>query len=359
MDKIAFLLPSLAHGGAQKVFLEMAAFLCNQGLSVTLVVLDKEGELLEQIPDGTIIHFINKQRVARRSVLSWLFTGMKLRRWAIENDVSAIYSTVTGMNLLTLLMFYFSRQHQLIIREASSLENVTSLFTRFAIKWLYPRADYIICTSSYLATQLKTLCSPKRMGVIPNPIDMERIKQLSIRKASGEAAKYANYTIVSVGRLVRAKGYDILIEAFSKLNSRDDSCLLIVGEGPEKEALLEQIDDLSLRGHVHLLGYQKNPYAFIAEADLFVLSSRWEGYVNTVVEAMVLEKKIVATDCKSEPGNYLRDELNQSLVPVDDALALARAIEEAFGLEVPDYSTLLSRHRMAVASQQYLECVNA
>jgi glycosyltransferase involved in cell wall biosynthesis len=359
LDKLAFVLPSLEHGGAQKVFVELVSYLCEQGRDVTLVVLDKQGELIGQIPETAKVHFVNEGVTSHRNIIFWLRAGLKFRRWVCKNDVCSVYSTITGMNLLVLALFLFDRKQNVIVREASSLENVNSFWVKLGIRLLYPRADYIICTSSYLVSQLRDLCGSMRMKVIPNPINIARILKLSAFNSDKAPSVDSIRTIVGVGRLVKAKGFDILIEAFSLLSPNDNWRLLIVGDGPERHELQSQIESLSLCGRVQLLGYQQNPYPIMLNADIYVLSSRWEGYVNTVIEAMTLSKRIVATDCNSEPGNYLRDELDQVLVPVDDAQALATAIEAAILLEVPDYSALLSRHGMAVTSEQYLECVSA
>lgn len=357
-DKVVFALPSLAHGGAQKVFLELVSYLSAQGNNVYLLSLDREGELLEQLPHGIqLVHFSaadNKGNVIFRRIKQWL----KFRQWIKRNKVGVVYSTITGMNLFVLSCFFFSRNITIVIREASSLENIRRKFIYFIMYLIYRRANTIICTSEYVKEQfLKlTFCSEK-LVVIPNPIDQERIIRLSNMNAKDLLSEFDGYTIVAVGRLIEAKGFDILIEAYKELILRLNCRLIIIGEGPERHNLERQIQALGEAADARLLGYRDNPYAFMALADLYVLSSRWEGYVNTVVEAMVLGIPIVATDCNSEPGKILRDELGQDLVANEDSSSLANAMEATLlSEEKPDYKKVLARHNMEFAGKQYMEC---
>ena len=357
-DKVVFALPSLAHGGAQKVFLELVTYLSTQGNNVCLLCLDREGELIEQLPHGIqMVYFSNAENtggVIFRRVKQWF----KFRQWIKRNKVGVVYSTITGMNLFVSSCFLFSRNTTIVIREASSFENIRSRFIYFIMYLFYRRANTIICTSEYVKEQFLKLsfCSEK-LVVIPNPIDQEKIIRLSNMNVKDVPSEFDGYTIIAVGRLIEAKGFDILIDAYKDLMLRLNCRLIIIGEGPERHNLESQIRALGQAADVKLLGYRDNPYAFMALADLYVLSSRWEGYVNTVVEAMVLGIPIVATDCNSEPGKILRDELGQDLVASEDPSSLANAMEaNLLSGDKPDYKKVLARHNMEFAGKQYMEC---
>lgn len=362
-QKIAFVLPSLAHGGAQKVFVELVDYLAEEGQPAELIVLERDGELVGQIPAHCRITYLNQERQGSAHIFSWLISAMRLKRLVKTRNIDVIYSTVTGMNIMVLILFYFRQHLKVVVREASSLENVRKAFHLKLIQFFFPSADHVICTSEHLLGQLNQLTKNRaKVSVIPNPIDMSRIRSLASHtiesRAVGSGAK-----IVAVGRLIEAKGFDVLIRAFAELVQHSgkaafsEACLIVIGDGPERIQLEKLAADLGIKKQVQFMGYLENPYAIMRQCDLYVLSSRWEGYVNTVIEAMVLGLNIVATDCKSEPGELLRKHYGKPLVEVDDPGALARAISLEFDQPAPDYAPLLIRHSMAHASLQYLECV--
>ena len=117
--------------------------------------------------------------------------------------------------------------------------------------------------------------------------------------------------------------------------------LLILGEGSERDALQRQIDALGLTDVVQLLGFSDNTAAFLRTCSLFVLSSRWEGLPNVLLEAMTYGSKVVATDCPSGPDEILTGQMRGNLVPVNDPVTLADAIAKALRDPVPDYTTQL------------------
>jgi len=359
-SSIIFLLPSLAHGGAQKVFLDVATYLADSGKSVSLFVLDKEGELLDSIPDSLSVIFLDES-IDHLGLLKRFIQFFRLRKLIKEFNTSDVYSTITGMNIFVLLCFYFSDDVKITVREATSFENYSSIVKSVLVRFLYPRANKIICTSEYIRSQLLTLrgLDSSKLIFLPNPIDIEKIRDLSTKECEHRWPN-SGYRIISVGRLVKAKGFDVLISAFALLRENLDSQLVIVGEGPEKKNLEDQIQALQLDDKVRIIGYKKNPYPYMYASDLYVLSSRWEGYVNTLVEAMALGIDVVATDCKSGPGDLIREKLNYELVPIGSEKGLALSIQEALlnPRDTTIFEEILQRHSLQIAVGNYIgECV--
>jgi glycosyltransferase involved in cell wall biosynthesis len=133
--------------------------------------------------------------------------------------------------------------------------------------------------------------------------------------------------LVACGRLAEQKGFPYLIDAMSLVRKEIPAATLwILGEGPDRRALQEQIDNSSLGNAVRLLGFRDNPYSFMAAADLFVLSSIFEGFGNVIVEAMASGTAVVSTDCPYGPSEIITDGINGLLVPPRDHQALAEAI---------------------------------
>jgi glycosyltransferase involved in cell wall biosynthesis len=162
-----------------------------------------------------------------------------------------------------------------------------------------------------------------RVRVVPNPV----------RKLSGGSPRPAalgqRKAVVAVGRLGREKGFDLLLEAFarSKLAGAEWQ-LVILGDGPERPLLQRRIDELGLQGSVLMPGVVKHPEQWLQHAQLFTLSSRFEGFPNALLEAMQCGLPVAAFDCPSGPGEIVRHEQTGLLVPAGDVDALAAAITQ-------------------------------
>lgn len=134
--------------------------------------------------------------------------------------------------------------------------------------------------------------------------------------------------VVACGRMHRQKGFDVLLPAFARLAKAVPSELWLLGEGPAQRSLEALAQQLGIRDRVRFLGFQANPFPFFRAADLFVLSSRWEGFGNVVVEALGCGTPVVSTDCPYGPAEILGNQTWGSLVPVEDSAALASAMLE-------------------------------
>lgn len=353
---LVILLPSLAHGGAQKVFLEIASYLSDKHIEVVLVVLDKDGALVNRLPENLNVMFLDGG-LSDKPFIKRFIQWFRLRRLIAQLGAVDLYSTITGMNVFTLSCFFFSKKINITIREATTLENNNRLYLQALIWLFYRRSNKVICTSNFIQTQLiqRMGLNPERVIKLPNPIDIERIKKYATEQQDERCIFSGQFRIVAVGRLIKAKGFDVLIQALSIARKTEDIKLVIVGDGPERANLEKSINQLGLVDDVMLVGYQPNPYPYIYNSDLFVLSSRWEGYVNTVIEAMALNVDVVMTDCKSGPGELLQDKLNYKLVPVESAEKLAEAILDALlnPKDTSKFNELLEEHTMSHAIRRY------
>ena len=146
--------------------------------------------------------------------------------------------------------------------------------------------------------------------------------------------------VVSVGRLIAQKDHGTLLRAYASSGLRRDYRLIVIGDGPERNRLQMLAEDLGIQDRVDLPGALSNPYPLLSGAALHVLSSRWEGYPNVLLESLALGVPVVATDCPSGPRELLRDGSYGHLVPVGDIVAMAHAMDEAvntsgkYGIEV-------------------------
>ena len=167
-----------------------------------------------------------------------------------------------------------------------------------------------------------------KIAVIYNPVDIDEIERLSSEAVEHPWFREETPIIVSVGRLTKQKGYPHLINSFSLVRKAFPCRLLIIGEGEDREKLLRMAREKALERDVEFLGFQKNPFKYMARASLFVLPSLYEGFGNVIVEAMALGLPVISTDCPSGPSEIIEDGKNGLLVPVGDEDALSRAMTE-------------------------------
>jgi glycosyltransferase involved in cell wall biosynthesis len=197
------------------------------------------------------------------------------------------------------------------------------------IRLLYPGLDRIVAVSEGVAEDTAAIARIPRQSVtvIRNPVITPDLHRLAAEPCMhpwfqpGEPP-----VILAAGRMQRQKDFPTLIRAFA-LVRRERLCrLVILGEGSGRAQLEQLVGGLDLTAHVDLPGFQRNPFPFLAGADLFVLSSAWEGSPNVLTEAMALGTPVVSTDCPSGPGELLDGGRVAPLVPVGDARRLAESI---------------------------------
>lgn len=156
--------------------------------------------------------------------------------------------------------------------------------------------------------------------------------------------------VLAMGRLTAQKGFDVLLRAYAGLSAEQRGQLMILGDGAEREALLAQAAELGIQDEFSLPGFVENPLPILKAADLFVLSSRWEGFGNALVEAMALGVPVVACDCPSGPAEILEAGKLGPLVPVDDVDALREAMAQVLQNPLPPQTLIAGTQRFTVAA---------
>jgi glycosyltransferase involved in cell wall biosynthesis len=198
------------------------------------------------------------------------------------------------------------------------------------VKVLYRFAENIITVSEGIKSDLISAIgiSPYRIKTIYNPIDLNRVNSLMHAPPGHPFFAEQKPVVVAMGRMTAQKRFDILLNAFSRVILSTDARLIILGEGPERTRLENMVKDLGIEEKVSLAGFQRNPYALLAHADVFVLSSQYEGLPMAILEAMACGLPVISTDCRSGPTEILEDGQCGILVPVNDEAALAEAMTE-------------------------------
>ncbi|MGB3288401.1 MAG: glycosyltransferase [Burkholderiaceae bacterium] len=330
-DKLALFIPSLHGGGAERVMVSLANGLAAKGLDVDLVLARKAGIYLADV--SPLVRIVDLQASHTRQTLQPL--ARYLRRECPATLVSA-------MNYVNIIASWACRiakvPTRLVLTEHANLSQLLSDSNRgmaWCLPWLmrpaYARADAIIAVSDGVARDLaqRLGCAPQRIHTRHNPIDTAALAAKSAEPldhpwfAPGEPP-----VIVAAGRLSPEKDFPTLIRAFALLRARRPLRLAILGEGGQRQALEAQIGALPCKEDILLAGFQPNPSAWMGRAAAFVLSSRWEGFGNVLVEAMACGTPVISTACPSGPEEILGQGRWGRLVPVGDPAALAQAMDD-------------------------------
>jgi glycosyltransferase involved in cell wall biosynthesis len=216
-----------------------------------------------------------------------------------------------------------------------------------ASRLTYGLADELVAISGGVARDAERVLGLREgdVHVVHNPVDVGRVKAEAARDVKDQWLQPGAQTpvIVAAGRLSPQKDFLTLLRAFARLRAGTDARLLILGDGAEREMLEAEVAALGITDSVRLPGYTTDLAAYMARADLFVLSSRWEGFGNVLTEALALGVPVVATDCKSGPREILADGRYGTLVPVGDVAALSDAMKTALTSPPGDPARLRER----------------
>ena len=334
-QRIAFFLPNLAGGGAERVALNLlAGMLERDELLLDLVVAATDGPYIDQVPERVRLVNLGTGRVTKAIPA--------LARYLTEYQPLALVSHMNHANIAAILAKELARSKtKLVVVEHDTLSASKSRLRRskflpLLMKWLYPRADAIVGVSQGVAEDLDTQLSfpPGTVKTVYNPVvDRELIAKAQAPVAHPWFAPGSPPVFLAVGRLSPQKDFANLLAAFALVHQRQPARLLILGEGEERSALEAQIAALGIGADVSVPGFVQNPYAYMSQATTFVLSSRWEGLPTVLIEAMACGCAVVATDCPSGPQEILAGGKYGLLVPIADASALADAMLQT--LEAP------------------------
>jgi len=314
--RILLLIPRLRAGGAEQVMALIARGLSREAHDVHLGLVMSSDTGETALPPWVTIHALGASR-ARNGAVPLLRLVWRIRP-------TVILSGAPEISFLVLLLRQFFPPHTKVLVQQNGTVSAALAsgsvpgYTRLLYRWLYWRADRIICQSRAMAEDLarELQIDFDVLTVLPNPVDLE-----GIRKAKKEwgAWKGAGPHLLTVGRLSREKGFDLLIEAMAEVRARfPDAELIIAGAGPEEAELRRLCRDLNLEQCVRFMGRVDHPYHLFPGASLFVLSSRYEGMPNALLEAAAGGLPLVATPAsggvidllRARPGAWLATEIS-------------------------------------------------
>lgn len=295
--KILFVLPTLNMGGAEKVTVNIMNSLDTNKFDVTLLVIDNRYKNLESFIHPTIkLTYLNITRTR------YAFFALLREIRSIKPDI--VFSSLNRTNIMILLLKMIYPFFKVVIREPSmpslQLKNgYMSQKGKFLIQSLYPFASKVIAQTKYMKEDIESTykIAKTKVVAINNPLDKQHIqKQLDTQKNPFKTDEKC-YNFVYVGRLSEEKNLLWLVDVFQKVVQKDRRYhLYIIGDGYMQQDIENRVNEYGLQENIKLLGFKKNPYPYIKYSDVLLLTSKWEGMPNVVLEALYLKTPVITTN---------------------------------------------------------------
>lgn len=343
--RIAFFLPSLCGGGAERVAIHLLKGISEKDIPLDLVLATAEGPYLNQVPKQVHVVNLAAGRVAK--------AVLPLAHYLQHEKPYALLSHINHANVAAVVAKELTRiKTRLVLVEHNTLSVSRSKLLRGRLvppfmKWLYPRADAVVGVSKGVARDLEAQLgiAEGMVNVIYNPV----VDDVLISKAKTPLdhpwfQERATSVFLAVGRLSIQKDFVTLLKAFEFVRRQRLARLIILGEGESRRELEAMIAELGISENVSMPGFVENPYAYMSRASAFVLSSRWEGLPTVLIEAMACGCPVIATDCPSGPKEILESGVYGPLVPIGDAIALSHAMLQV--LDTPISRDILRQRGM-------------
>jgi glycosyltransferase involved in cell wall biosynthesis len=332
---ILFLHKSFIQGGGiEKVHQNLALALIKKGMSASFYV----NSLGPESSEGYAA--LQKEFTAYSPVQSSSFFS-KIRFLLHHIKTQKIDVIIAGKetaNILAFICSIFSPSTSVIFTRHVAFDVSDQKLPPWAIKMLYNlfvlTGQVVAVSNTLKQTIVQTVMwNKKRVHFVPNAVTSENMFALS--NTNTDQRLDGDY-FCAVGRLTEQKGFDLLIKAYAqaKIINHNIPRLLIVGDGEDKTELKAQVQHLGLQDCVEFTGFTTNPYYIIAQAKAFILSSRHEGMPTVLIEAMALNRPVIAFNCPTGPGELIENKVNGVLLPIQDIEALAQAMADY--ITVPD-----------------------
>ena len=308
--RILYVIQSLRVGGAERVALNLIGSWVSQGIKVELIIMDPVGEFIGKLPKGVVIYCLNVKRFRE--------AFMPLLRQTMTTKADYIVANLWPLTSITLICaLVFLKHKRVVVVEHVSLIN-QAVELSFSIKLLgfimlltHTLSGGVVAVSDGVAAEIKLLTGRESLPVtvIHNPITPsspiivgESPDLLCRLREEGKKI------FITAGILKKQKNQALLLRAFAQLSPLGNYCLVIVGDGPERDKLKRVATDLGLNSNVFFVGMVPDVFSWFPHVDYFVLSSSYEGFANVIVEAMYCGLPVISVNCPHGPSEIITNE---------------------------------------------------
>jgi glycosyltransferase involved in cell wall biosynthesis len=325
--RLTLVIASLGRGGAERTASVLASAWAERGFNVTMITLERDDVPAYPLHPAVVLRQLKLRSGKAKHILHGLVRNLgmvRALRYAIrDSDPHVVISFMDISNILALLAAGGLDTRVIVTEHVHPTYHYIGWPWQMLRRFLYHRADALVCVSGPLSDWFQT--NLRIAGhVIPNPVALPPSPEHldKIRDQGG-------HLIVGMGRLIEQKGFDLLLESFSRVAARHPGwSLKVIGEGPLRSQLEAQSQQLGLTERVDFTGALADPFPTLRAADLFVFSSRFEGFGNALCEAMACGVPAISFDCPSGPSEIIRHGIDGVLVPPEDVMALASAMDD-------------------------------
>jgi len=350
---IIFILPDLEMGGAERIVTTIINNLPRERFKPSILLLRREGGFLKLLKEDVEIIDIKTQRI-RNSLMPILREIRNRKPDIVFSGFGEINAYLSGILKMFPKTAFIARETNVVSR------HVTRREIRFFYKF-YNNYKKIICQSDDMLHDLQVNfdIKPDKLTKINNPVDFDHITEMlqNSEKPTEFSPDFKN--VVAIGNLSARKGFDLLLKVFSSIK-KEKIKLHILGDGPNRELLFKLKEDLELE-NVIFHGRQENPYQFLKYADLFVLSSRYEGFPNVLLEAGACGVYALANSCPGGINEIIEDGINGHISDIkkmeDFAEKIVTLSSAKFGREAIKNS-IRSRFSKDIIMEQYIDLLS-
>ncbi|GAA4331420.1 hypothetical protein GCM10023149_37220 [Mucilaginibacter gynuensis] len=331
--KLLFFCSRFGGGGAEMHLLRVLSHANFDEFEIHLALTRDGGGYEERLPAQINIHYLTIG--INSSFLSLIKSYRPLKELIHRLDPKGVISIMDPQNLMLCFIKKTSSNFPpiTILCQNAPIKNLSSegirgkIFLRLIPK-LYKHANQVIAICRGVHDELlQKLKVTSAIEIIYNA-GYDPSYKVQSQEPIGDITFSQSIQLIACGRLNKQKGFDVLLDALAIIKDEIDFNMWILGVGEDKEQLLQQRSALGLENRVHFLGFQSNPYKFFNKAEIFVLSSRWEGFGNVLTEAMICNCAVVSTNCDFGPNEILKHNENGVLCQVESSEDLAKSLRE-------------------------------
>jgi glycosyltransferase involved in cell wall biosynthesis len=364
---VAFYLPNLNSGGAERVAVRLMNGMAEKNIKIDLLLNVCQGKFLKDINPQIKITSLGAGRTLKSII--------PLISYLKENKPKMIISHLSHINVIMIIAKIFANidTKSIVVEHNTFTEfqfarmgiRIKHQVLKLCMKIFYNFADKVVGVSLGVSKDITKLLNLKqeKITTIYNPVVNQSLIDDAQKEVKHEwIVNKECPVLLAVGRLTIQKDYYTLLSAVAHLNKKRPLRLIILGTGELLEELRDFAKNLNISEMIDLYGFCDNPYAFMSKVDLFVLSSKWEGLPTVLIEAMACGCPVVSTDCPSGPSEILCDGKYGYLVPVEQPILLANAIERTLDGNNKDDRTLIRDRALEFSVdnslQSYLTLIN-